>query len=196
MFITRLIKKSPRLRNLVERLTRFRTVETVNKFDSFLNKEDRILDLGSGLCALVHEMIVRGFDMTPVDVSNISLYPDIVPQIYDGINLPFKDNSFDAVTVITVIHHTPDPEVILKECMRVGKRIVIVEDTYNNRFEQLYTYFMDSLLNLEFFGHPHSNKSDLEWKALFQKYKLKLVSEHHHKFFGFCNSSTYILDKK
>lgn len=40
----------------------------------------------------------------------------------DGENLPFKDNEFDYVMSNHVLEHVENPEVFLKEQMRVGKR--------------------------------------------------------------------------
>ena len=79
------------------------------------------------------------------------------------------------------MHHTPNPAEIIKEAKRVCKRIIIVEDINENKFRKYLTNFLDSLYNLEFIGHPHSNKTDQEWKALFKKLELKIKDMEYIK---------------
>jgi SAM-dependent methyltransferase len=46
-----------------------------------------------------------------------------------GESLPFRDQSFDCVCSMGVIHHTPDPEAVLAECRRVlvpGGRLILM----------------------------------------------------------------------
>jgi ubiquinone/menaquinone biosynthesis C-methylase UbiE len=44
----------------------------------------------------------------------MNICPDTKPVLYDGKKMPFKDNVFDAALLITVLHHTPDPESIVR----------------------------------------------------------------------------------
>src|SRR5919108_3625942 len=108
---------------------RYTQIET---FLPFLNKDEKILDLGCGQC--IHSKLLKdhGFDVTSVDVKARSIYPDITPIVYDGKTLPFKDNEFDTCMLIAVLHHTPDPELVIKEAMRVSQKLIIREDIYSN----------------------------------------------------------------
>ncbi len=160
----------------------------------YLENTDCVLDIGLGLGRIAKMIKDRGHRVVGVDIKNLSIVDDIVPVIYDGRKLPFKDNSFDVSLLITVLHHTPNPELVLREAKRVSKKIIIIEDIYRNNFQKQFTYFMDSLLNFEFFGHPHSNKSDLGWVNLFKKLRLKLINSKYIKTWMF-SQGVYFLEK-
>lgn len=51
-----------------------------------------------------------------------------------GDALPFADASFDAVSEFAMLHHVPNPSAIVKEMLRVTRRIVVIADS--NRFGQ------------------------------------------------------------
>lgn len=68
-----------------------------------------------------------------------------------------------------MLHHAPDPDAVLAEVSIVARRIIVIEEIYGNGVEKYFTYAVDSLFNLEFFSHPHSNRTDSEWKKAFQE---------------------------
>jgi SAM-dependent methyltransferase len=51
-----------------------------------------------------------------------------------GDALPFADNSFDAVCEFAILHHVPQPHIVVGEMLRVAKKAVILADS--NRFGQ------------------------------------------------------------
>jgi len=59
-----------------------------------------------------------------------------VPQesvsVAAGERLPFADGSWDAVCELGVLHHVPDPRLVVDEMLRVAARIVVICD--DNRF--------------------------------------------------------------
>ena len=172
-----------------------RSADMISRFESFLKKGDEILDIGSGTCSVCEILSNRGYKVTPLDVKDLSFRKNIKPIIYDGDKIPFGDNKFDVALILTVLHHTPDPKKILKEAKRVSKKIVIIEDIYSNWLHKHITYFFDSLLNLEFKDHPHTNKSDEEWKRVFKEVGLKLVSVKYNYSFVVFKHATYCLEK-
>lgn len=109
-----------------------RVQDILRKIIPYFHKEDRILDICAGSCEIAKILINNGFQVKPIDVVNKSIYKDFSPIIYDGKRLPFKDNSFDVVLLITVLHHTKNPEEILREAARVATRIIVMEDLYKN----------------------------------------------------------------
>jgi ubiquinone/menaquinone biosynthesis C-methylase UbiE len=46
----------------------------------------------------------------------------------DGRTLPFPDSSFDAVFELGVLHHTPDPDLMVREMLRVARKAVFISD--------------------------------------------------------------------
>lgn len=162
----------------------------------YFRKDDKILDIGCGNCILAKELLDSGYNLTPLDVVDKSRIPEIEPLIYDGKRLPFANNSFDVALLITVLHHTPDPELILREACRVASRIMIVEDLHTNLLQKYLTFAMDSTLNMEFFGHPHSNKTAAEWRTVFEKLGLEIAAEHSHPSWYFFRSGTFYLKRK
>ncbi len=51
-----------------------------------------------------------------------------------GEALPFPDNSFDAVCESATLHHVPDPSTVVREMLRVARKVVVIADS--NRFGQ------------------------------------------------------------
>lgn len=182
-------------RRIIYGLGRKRLAGFFRRIRPYLGKCDRILDIGAGTCNLEEILVKKGYKVTPIDVKNLSFVDRINPIIYDGLKIPFKNNRFDLSLILTVLHHTPDPELTIKEAMRVSKKIVIIEDIYKNSIQKYFTFIMDNLLNLEFVGNPHNNKSDREWKELFKKMKLKLKDAQYEKYWALFQSTTYYLEK-
>ncbi len=51
-----------------------------------------------------------------------------------GESLPFADRTFDAVCEFSTLHHVPDPAPVVREMLRVGRKVVLIADS--NRFGQ------------------------------------------------------------
>ncbi len=117
------------------------------------------------------------YNVIPVDIKNLSFIEEIKPIIYDGKSMPFRDKTFDMSIILTVLHHTNQQNQVLKEAMRVTrKKILIIEDIYNNKIDKFITQVLDSIINLEIRGHPHSNRTDSEWKEYFKSFNLKVLN--------------------
>jgi len=181
---------------LLDRILQKRAEDIVKRLSVYLNKQDKILDLGSGSCHIAKLLQTKGYDVTAVDIKNSSFFEDLKPVIYNGKNLPFVDQEFSVVLLITVLHHTPQPESIITEAQRVASRLLIIEeDIYSGMWQKYITFFIDSLLNFEFFGHPHTNKTDSAWRAEFKRAGLRLKDVKYHKSHIFLHHATYILEK-
>jgi len=167
----------------------------VSRIAPFLPKGGSILDLGSGTGLFTKAFRRLGYRIKPVDIKNRSYYDGAPSKIYNGRNLPYKNNQFDAAILFAVLHHTLDPKAVLSEAARVSRKLVVCEDIVTNKLQRLYTYAIDSILNKEFIGHPHSNKSEKEWKKLFNNLGLKIVKVKRNKSYLFMHNSLFFLEK-
>ena len=99
----------------------------------YLRDGDRVLDVGCGggaLGARLHsEAAARGLE---VPVSGLERFPrggePISVTSYDGKRFPFTDQAFDVVIVADVLHHELQPVALLRECVRVSKRHLVIKD--------------------------------------------------------------------
>jgi ubiquinone/menaquinone biosynthesis C-methylase UbiE len=102
-------------------------------FDKYLHGSARVLNLGSGDGLLSEELRSKPQDGKPIKVIDIDLINRTRtaqrPILYDGREIPFSDNFFDATLGMYVLHHSPDPDQLITEMKRVTSgHIVIVED--------------------------------------------------------------------
>jgi ubiquinone/menaquinone biosynthesis C-methylase UbiE len=100
------------------------------EFPKFKGK--RTLEIGVGLGAdhqklAEHGAILSGIDLTPRAINHTKRRFELMGlnselQIADAENLPFEDNSFDAVYSWGVLHHSPDTQKAVNEVYRVLKQ--------------------------------------------------------------------------
>jgi len=166
----------------------------VNEIIPYFQKGERILTIGAGTCYIDRELRKRGFDITPLDIKNTSLVKGIDPVIYDGNKIPFKDKEFDVAIIFYVLHHTKDPDQVLMEAKRVARRLLIKEDLYTSSWQKRFVFLIDSILNLEFAGHPHSNRKHEEWQDTFKRLGLRMVECKVEYYMLFTPTGKYFLD--
>lgn len=148
----------------------------------YLKKSENVLDFGCGDLSLSKSLkaVSPTLQITGVDVADFkNKNKNIKFILYDGKTLPFKNNSFDVVISFYVFHHCDDVIASLRECLRVGKRVVIIESVYRHPFETPFMKFMDWIYNrfksesiplsFQFFSHK-------DWMRIFIKSNLKVIS--------------------
>jgi ubiquinone/menaquinone biosynthesis C-methylase UbiE len=85
----------------------------------------RVLDLGSGPGEVVAQAAKRGADAVGIDVAAAMVdlarrrHPELQFQKASATELPFPDESFDAVVGNLVILHVGEPELVARESGRV-----------------------------------------------------------------------------
>lgn len=187
-------QKNRFFRNIIYKIKSKSAKDRVEKIKPYLSKKDKILDIGAGSCIITEILKKEGHDITPIDVKNLSFAKNIEPIIYDE-KMPFNADDFGVSLILTVLHHTPYPENILEEAKRVSKKIIIIEDIYTNTFNKHIAYFFDSLLNLEFFRCSRTNKTDKEWKGIFNKMGFNLVDCKYYRSPFLVERAIYCLEK-
>lgn len=108
----------------------------------------RILDLGAGegyVGAHLHEFGYGNVMLADVVDMNRTTLPHVT---YDGQTLPFEDDRFDITLLYFVLHHTEDPEQVLREARRVSKRgVIVVESIVSGPWQRRILHTMDKAAN-------------------------------------------------
>ncbi len=165
----------------------------IERIQPCLSRSGKILDIGSGYGTVTDLLRQDDYEVTPVDVENHAIKDALKPVCFDGKTLPFNDNNFHQALLLTVLHHTPKPVLIIAEAARVCQEIIIIEDVYRNSVQKYLTYFADSLFNLEFKGHPHTNNTRDGWAAICKSLNLELKVIRSDRFLLFFRQETYLV---
>ena len=137
-----------------------------------LSSRDAVLDFGAGMGTLTQVLRARGMKgVTALDVTDAY---GAGAMVYSGGRIPFPDRAFDVGFAIAVLHHIPKMEASLAELARVCKRVV-VEDVPRVPVHFFTIGAMDSLYNLDFADNPHNNRTDPQWRALFDGVGLRVA---------------------
>lgn len=101
-------------------------------------------------------------------------------SLYDGKKFPFKDNSFDTVMFIYMLHHTTNIEELIREGIRVArKNIIILDHTYTNSISKVMLKGYDYIVNVPYrMPIPLNFLKIIEWKKMFDRNNLKIESSH------------------
>jgi len=146
-----------------------RAEKMVRLFEKDLAPGSRILDLGGGWGFYAEPLKKRGHEHLVLDVVKPG-YQKAPVVLYDGGRIPFPDQSFDAVILVTMLHHVPDTEALFREVYRVTRhRVIVVEDLYRHRLGRFWTIIRDRLLNVEFMAHPHQFRTNKGWREFFRR---------------------------
>jgi ubiquinone/menaquinone biosynthesis C-methylase UbiE len=113
------------IKNLIAKFLKKRSIVVVERIKPYIEKSNKLVDIGSGTGDIAYLLKSMGKDVTAVDVSDFHGPRLVAPIIYDGKKLPFKDKSFDTALLLMVLHHTPDPSIVFSEAARVAREVVI-----------------------------------------------------------------------
>ena len=182
-------------KNFIYQILRARAKDLARTVSPYLNKDELILDIGPASCTVTEALLKQGLKVFPADIENFSIVDTVLPTLYDGHKLPFKDNQFGTSLILFVLHHTPDPAEILIEAIRVSRRILVFEDIVTSPAHRSLTAALDSLMNLEFYDQPHTNKSDEEWQSTFSQLGLKILGREYKSSAMIMRHALYFLEK-
>jgi SAM-dependent methyltransferase len=68
-------------------------------------------------------------------------------QIESGAALPWDDGAFDVVTLVDTLHHSTDAEGLLREALRVGRRVLVKDHFEYGRASPTLLQVLDYLGN-------------------------------------------------
>lgn len=169
------------------------------RLEPFLRNSHKILDLGASCGRLAKQiskknkkLIFEGVDTHIQPKSHIKVTK------YDGEKIPFKDGSFDTVTIVDVLHHTSNIQNVLKEAKRVSSKYILIKDHfYSNELEY------NLLKHVDHFGNDaygivleYNFLTTVEWEKLFKELDLKIVKSEKFRYnlLDPCNHVTYLLE--
>lgn len=94
-----------------------------------LPRDARVLDLGCGDGSLAGMILRLRPDVTITGLEAIVRPRTEIPVTpFDGVTIPYSDSAVDVVMLVDVLHHTEDPEALLREARRVARHAVILKD--------------------------------------------------------------------
>jgi SAM-dependent methyltransferase len=171
-----------------------RVVVLARELSSLLEAQASVLDVGCGSGEVAFNLSQARPDL---EIQGIDTYvrpsPKIPVTAYDGRTIPFPDKSFDFVMLIDVLHHTRDPESVLREARRVARRGIILKDhNANNLYTRLLLRFTDWFGNRAYGVKLEYNfLSRTRWREIFRR--LQLVEVAYRDRFGLYPFWTRIL---
>ena len=138
----------------------------------------RILDLGAGegyVAAALGRPRICAVDVGPFGRAAV---PYVV---YDGLRLPFDDDTFDTTLLLLTLHHCDKPEAVLDEAVRVTRRrLIVTESVHRNRLDLFWLRRLDGRVNrLRHDGRMPpalAFRTPAEWEALFASRGLRAVA--------------------
>lgn len=151
-----------------------------------MTRVERYLDLGCGTGALLEQARLRFPQVAGADASTSMLglarRRGLSVVKGDLVQLPFGDNSFDAVTCISVLHHLHTPEDALTEMVRVcrpGGVIVTDHDPSNEfllKWPKVNRLFRKFFRHEEWVGETFAAKGAMDQQTW---HKVEQAAEYH-----------------
>ena len=130
-----------------------------------------VLEIGAGKGHVARALKEAAqLDIKLVDVVDYN-ETELKLELYDGVRLPFADQSFDYSLLVFVLHHTPEPLVVLQEALRVSRcGVLVVENHVQGWLRRQVTRAIDSIPHWQY-GVPicYHTHSIGEWHDLFEQ---------------------------
>lgn len=168
-----------RLRRALEALEKRRARRIARRLRRFLGAGESVLDMGCG-SMLVADEVRKLSDVRVFGLETLLYRRRPLPlALYGGRRAPFRDRSFDCVIINFVLHHCDDGGVgVLEEARRLArKRILLLEDSYDNFLERVTMRMVDRVLNRienPAIPVPCQFRPSWEWERLFVRLGLRL----------------------
>jgi SAM-dependent methyltransferase len=157
-----------------------RRIETLaSHLDRLAPQDAQLLDVGCGDGRVGRTLLGRRPDIRYEGIEVLVRAEIAIPvKPFDGLHIPFADDSFDGVVLIDVLHHAEDPMILLAEAIRVTRRHIFIKD---HRLDGFLAYptlrFMDHVGNE---GHhmdmPYDYWSETRTRAVWEQLGLRVES--------------------
>ncbi len=169
-------------RGLADLLLRARAARKAARTARFLEGSRSVLDVGAAEGYVGANMAKRlGAQVRLADILDRNRTP-LPLDAYDGRRLPYASGTFDAAVLIFVLHHAERPEALLRETLRVSRRVAILESTYAWKWELALLRRLDRLANrLRSEGPAREQEGPLhfrthaEWLTCFEEAGVRIV---------------------
>lgn len=126
----------------------WRENRVVSELAPLIKPGSRVLDFGCGDGHLSLSLASRsGADIMGIDTCQPEKL--LLPRItYDGKTLPIKDDSFDGVVMVDMLHHTQDVKEAIRKLTRVARDFLLIKDMkYKSRLGYRVLQFTDLWTN-------------------------------------------------
>jgi 2-polyprenyl-3-methyl-5-hydroxy-6-metoxy-1,4-benzoquinol methylase len=110
----------------IEAENRKKMVTAITDLKDLISPQDHIIDLGTGNGMFIEMLIANGFENVSAheipgcDLSFIEKTAKHIFQDFDYSTIPSE--TFDAVTLLDVLEHVPDPKYLIETCARILKK--------------------------------------------------------------------------
>lgn len=155
----------------------------VRQIAPYLRAGDRVLDVGCGAGALGRAIMESPLCAPGVQVSGLERTRRgaelISVEHYKGPLMPYADRSFDVVILADVLHHEEDPHALLRESVRVARRLLVVKDHKKSGvLAQVRIALLDWAANRPY-GIPclYRYNSEHEWRRWHEMHGLTIERE-------------------
>jgi SAM-dependent methyltransferase len=139
--------------------------------------DSRVLDVGSGDGSIARAIADARPDLRIEGVDVLIRSSTSIPTTqYDGLRLPFVDDSFDVIMLVDVLHHADNAGVVLREAARVARNRVLIKDHQTDGWGSKPTLrLMDWVGNAPHgVALPYNYLSRAQWLALFEQLDLRV----------------------
>ena len=173
----------------------------------WLERGQTMLDLGAGT-GFMSRWLQERTGVVPTLTDQVSYHNRAKTlsfiQSDDPFSVPVEDGSFDVVMMLFVFHHVEsyaDQPRLLDEAIRIARdRVVIMEDTPENRLDLMFNKGWDWLLNRRHgVPCPFTFRSPDGWLRLFKTRNVSIVHTKTYKplwpTFKMYPHSVFVLDR-